>query len=56
MDREEKIARLEAWLKKNVTGKMYSGVETVRRMEAVQHMLERLIDERIVEELGLYEE
>jgi hypothetical protein len=56
MNREEKIARLEAWLKENITGKMYSGVETVRRMEAVQHELERLVDRRIIEELGLYEE
>jgi hypothetical protein len=56
MDREERIARLEGWLTKNVTGKMYSGVETVRRMEAVQHELERLVDRRIIEELGLYEE
>jgi hypothetical protein len=56
MDKTEKIARLEAWLKENVTGKMYSGVETVRRMEAVQHELERLVDKQIVEELGVYNE
>jgi hypothetical protein len=56
MDREERIARLEGWLTENVTGKMYTGVEKVRRMEAVQHELERLVDMRIIEELGLYEE
>jgi hypothetical protein len=56
MDRDEKIARLEAWLKENVTGKMYTGVENIRRMEAVQHELERLVDMQIIEELGLYDE
>lgn len=56
MDRDEKIARLEAWLKENVAGKMTSGVEAIRRMEAVQHELERLMDKRIIGELGLYDE
>jgi hypothetical protein len=56
VDIKEKIARLEAWLKENVTGKMYSGVETVRQMEAIQHELERLVDQQIIEDLGLYDE
>ena len=56
MDTKEEIARLETWLTENVTGKMYSGVETVRRMEAIQHELERLVDRQIIEDLGLYEE
>lgn len=67
MDRDEKIARLETWLEDNdptLRGKAYKGhvidselwKREVRKFEALRHELQRQIDKKIIEELGLFDE
>ena len=72
MDRKGKIARLEAWLKDNrdesfgfrtpedqgTTREEFRQIRQQRRRqtEAVEHELQRQIDKKIIEELGLFDE
>ena len=64
MDRDEKIARLEAWLHEHdhelrVLGPalMMNGDKRLyREYEAVRHELQRQIDKKIIEELGIFTE
>ncbi len=64
MDRDEKMARLRAWLdeyKERLGRPMTREFENksgrcVREREAVRHELDRQVDKKIIEELGLFDE
>lgn len=68
MDRDEKIARLEAWLEDEDHSpdgqrlcmlRIKEGTEweeEVRKWDAVVHELQRQVDKKIIEDLGLFEE
>ena len=64
MDRNEKIARLEKWLDEHhdelwVKPQSLDFDKTNRQhriWDAVQHELQRQVDKKIIEELGLFDE
>lgn len=57
MDRDEKIARLEAWLDEHKEEFLKAQDKLwLRTYDAVYHELDRQIDKKIIEELGILTE